>query len=69
MGKIREMGTSLPLIGREAWGRGPPAHPAGARFPEGLFANKKIFLFTKRSRRGRPAHPTGGRCAEGHPAR
>jgi hypothetical protein len=45
-----ENGTSRPLIGREAWGRGPPAQPAGGMFekyfeapPEGLFANKKNF--------------------------
>jgi hypothetical protein len=44
--------------------------------PEGLFTNKKNFLFVKRPLtrpRGHPARPTGGRCgaysAEGHPAR
>jgi hypothetical protein len=57
------MGSSRPLIGREAWGRGPPAHPTGGRFqnflqapPEGLFMNKKFFLFVKRSLR-HPARP------------
>jgi hypothetical protein len=58
MGKIWKMDTSRPLIGREAFGRGPAAHPAGGRSqinfeapPEGLFANKKSFLFVKRSLR------------------
>jgi hypothetical protein len=64
MGKIRKMGTSRPLIEREAWSRGPSAQPAGGMFqkyfeapPEGLFANKKIFLFAKWSLRqaSRPA--------------
>jgi hypothetical protein len=51
LGKIRKMGTSCPLIGPEAWGRGPPAQPAGGRFQkyfeaplESLFANKKSYL-------------------------
>jgi hypothetical protein len=55
------MGTSRPLIGREAGGRGPPAHPAGGRFPEGFFANNKVILFAKRSLRGPPAHWPGWR--------
>jgi hypothetical protein len=61
------MGTSRTLIGREAWGRGPPAHPAGGRFenyfqapPEGLFANKKSFLIAKRSLR-QASRPASGR--------
>jgi hypothetical protein len=71
LAKFRKMGTSRPMNGREAWGRAPPAHPTGGRFQnyfqaplEGLFANKKLFLFTKRPltrARGHPAHPTGGR--------
>jgi hypothetical protein len=67
MGKIRKMGTSRPLIGREAWGRGLPAQPAGGRFqkyfearPESLFANKKSFLFAKRSLR-HASCPASGR--------
>jgi hypothetical protein len=54
------MGTSRPLIGREAWGRGPPAHPVGGRFPKGLFAN---FLFAKRSLTGQAgaSRPSKGR--------
>jgi hypothetical protein len=68
----------LPPDQREAWGRRPPAHPIGGRSqkffqtsPEGLFTNKKFFLFAKRPlRRPRrhPARPTGGRFPEGHPA-
>jgi hypothetical protein len=61
------MGTSRLLIGREAWGRGPPAQPAGGRFqkyfeapPEGLFTNKKSFLFAKKSLR-QASHPASGR--------
>jgi hypothetical protein len=60
LGKIRKIGTSRPLIRRETWGRGPPAHPAGGRFPEGLFTNKKVILFAKRPLRGHLAHPMGG---------
>jgi hypothetical protein len=54
------MGTSRLLIGREAWGRGPPAYPVGGRFPEGLFAN---FLFAKRSQPGQAgaSRPSKGR--------
>jgi hypothetical protein len=66
-GTIRKMGTSCPLIGREAWGRGPPAPPAGGRFEKyfeapskGLFANKKSFLFAKRSLR-QASRPASGR--------
>jgi hypothetical protein len=51
LAKFRKMGTSRPINGQEAWGRGPPAHPTGGRSqnyfqapPEGLFANKKTFL-------------------------
>jgi hypothetical protein len=47
-------GTSRPTSGREV----------PKLIPEGLFANKKLFLFVKSSLtrlRGRPAHPTGGR--------
>jgi hypothetical protein len=69
LGKIEKMGTSRPLIGREAWGRGPPAHPAGRRFqkffqapPEGLFTNNKSFLFVKRSLR-QASRPASGREA------
>jgi hypothetical protein len=72
------MGTSRPINGREAWGRRPPAHPTGGRSkifsqvpPEGLFANKKLFLFAKKPLtrpRRHPARPTGGRSPEGHPA-
>jgi hypothetical protein len=75
---FRKMGASRPINGREAWGRRPPAHPAGRRSqnfsqapPEGLFANKKLFLFAKRPLtrpRRHPARPTGGRIPEGHPA-
>jgi hypothetical protein len=65
LGKIQKIGTSRPLIGQETWGPGPPAHPAGGRFPEGLFANKKVILFAKRSLRGYPAHPKGGRWCRG----
>jgi hypothetical protein len=68
-GTIRKMGTSRSLIGREAWSRGPPAPPAGGRFekyfeapPEGLFANKKSFLFVKRSLR-QASRPASGREA------
>jgi hypothetical protein len=71
MGKIEKMGTFRPLIEREVWGRGPPAYPAGERLekyfqapPEGFFANKKSFLFVKRSLRlgGRySVRPVGGR--------
>jgi hypothetical protein len=72
------MGTSRQINGREAWGRRPPAHPMGGRSqnisqapPEGLFTNKKLFLFAKRPQtrpRRHPALPTGGRSPEGHPA-
>jgi hypothetical protein len=57
LGKFREMGASRPLNGRDAWGPGHPAHPAGGMSPEDLFANK---LFAKRSLGGHPAQPTGG---------
>jgi hypothetical protein len=73
---FRKMGASRPINEREAWGRRPPAHPTGGRSenfsqapPEGLFANKKLFLFAKRPLRHstlpsggrRPARPTGGK--------
>jgi hypothetical protein len=58
-----------PPVGRKAWDRGPPAQPAGGRFekcfetpPEGLFVNKKSFLFAKRSLR-QASRPTRGREA------
>jgi hypothetical protein len=38
------MGTFRPLIGRETWGRGPSAHPAGGRSLEGLLANKSYLI-------------------------
>jgi hypothetical protein len=67
IGRFGKMGTSRPLIRREAWGRGPPAHPTGGRFqnflqapPKGLFMNKFFFLFAKRPLR-HPARPLGGR--------
>jgi hypothetical protein len=61
------MGTSRPINGREAWGWRPPAHPTGGMSenfsqapPEGLFTNKKSFLFAKRPLT-HPARPTGGK--------
>jgi hypothetical protein len=56
MGEIRKMGASRPLNGRVAWGRGPPAQPAGGMSPEGLFANN---FFAERSLRGHLAQPKG----------
>jgi hypothetical protein len=62
--------TSRPLVS---------AHPTGGRSqnfsqtpPEGLFTNKKLFLFAKRllTRPLRhPASPTGWGSPKGHPAR
>jgi hypothetical protein len=69
------MGASRPINGREAWGRRSPVHPTGGgsknisqALPEGLFTNKKSFLFAKRLLTRHPAHPRGGRSPEGHPA-
>jgi hypothetical protein len=68
----KKIGTSRPINGREAWGRTHPAHPTDGRCQiffqaplEGLFVNKKLFLFAKRPlprRQRHPARPTCGRC-------